>query len=111
MLILPALGVGGCAGVALPTRLARLRMGDDQQRRDALQHTAQGQAQGRGVEGGKALVEDDDIGALQHGASEVETALLAVGEAPAGVADHLSRLDGCYHPIDKGFESHLGRQG
>src|SRR6516164_7809728 len=79
------------AGASKPTQLAHPRMGDDQQGRGALQRTAQGQAQGRGVEGGKALVEDDDVGALQQGARQVETALLAVGEPPAGVADHLQQ--------------------
>lgn len=69
------------------------------------------EAPGRGVQRGKALVEDDHVGALRQGPGDVETALLAVREAPAGVADHLSRLDSGCHPIDKGFEGHLGSQG
>jgi hypothetical protein len=28
-----------------------------------------------------------------------------------GACHSSSWLDGCYHPIDKGFESHLGSQG
>ena len=67
------------------------RVRNHQQRRDALQRTAQGQAQGRGVEGGKALVEDDDVGALQQGAGQVEAALLAVREPLAGVTNYLQQ--------------------
>jgi hypothetical protein len=28
-----------------------------------------------------------------------------------GACHYSSWLDGCYHPIDKGFENHLGSQG
>ena len=46
-------------------------MGDDQQGRGALQHALHRLVQGLRVEGGKALVEDETVGALQQGGAEL----------------------------------------
>jgi hypothetical protein len=64
-------------------------MGDYQESSRPGKRTVQSTLQGLGVEGGKALVKDDHIGALQESAGHVEAATLAVGELPAGLSDHL----------------------
>src|SRR5262249_8818711 len=64
-----------------------LRMCDNQQRWRLLQHGGQRVLERLGVEGGKALVQDQDFGALEQGPSDVDTALLAVTESPARVAN------------------------
>src|SRR5215510_4088118 len=72
------------------------------------QHTAQGPAQGLGVQGGEALVQDDHVRTLQQRSGEVETALLAVREAPARVAYHLQQPG--RHAIEKLLQAKLMAQ-
>jgi hypothetical protein len=67
-------------------------MGDDQQGRGALQHARQHLAQGLGVEGGEAFVEDEAGGALQYDAGDVEAATLSLRELSAGLAQHLQQV-------------------
>lgn len=43
------------------------KMGNNQQRRSVIQHTLQRLMQGRGVEGGNALVEEETVGPWQQG--------------------------------------------
>src|SRR5262249_16896609 len=63
-----------------------LRMCDNQQRWRLLQHGGQRMLERLGVEGGKALVKDQDFGGRGQGPSDVDPALLAVTELPARVA-------------------------
>jgi hypothetical protein len=67
-------------------------MGDDQQRRGALQHARQHLAQGLGVEGDEAFVEDEAGGTLQYDAGNVEAATLPLRELSAGLAHHLQQV-------------------
>jgi hypothetical protein len=54
-----------------------------------LQDAAQAALQGLGVQRRKALVEDDEVGALQQRPGYIQPAALAMGELPAGFADQL----------------------
>ena len=64
-------------------------MGDDEQRRGPVEDAAQRPAEVLGIERGEALVEDDEVSALQQRPGDVQTALLTVRELPAGLANHL----------------------
>jgi hypothetical protein len=46
-------------------------------------------AEGVGVEGGEALVQDDQLGAMEQGLRQLQAAALAVAELPAGLAEDL----------------------
>ena len=58
-------------------------MGDHEQCRCAPEDAVERLTEGLGIEGGEAFVEDQELGALEQGASEVDEALLAVGELPS----------------------------
>ena len=51
-------------------------------------------AAGRRVQGGEALVEDQEVGILEEGAGEADAGGLALGELPAGFADALLEAGG-----------------
>ena len=68
---------------------AQSRMSDNDQRGGPGQHAAQGALEVLGVQRREALVEDDHVGVLEQRPGHVEAAALAVGELPAGLADHL----------------------
>src|SRR5436853_900382 len=65
------------------------RMRNHHQRPRPPEHAIQGLPQALGIEGGEALVEHHELGALEQGAGDVEAALLAVRELPAGLSHHL----------------------
>ena len=52
------------------------------------QDTVEAALEGLGVEGCKALIEDDEVGLLEQGSGYIEPAAFPVGELPAGLADH-----------------------
>jgi hypothetical protein len=64
---------------------------DDEQGGGSLQNTAQAALQGVGVQGRKALVEDDEVGTLEQSPGHIEPAALAVRELPSGLPDHLQQ--------------------
>src|SRR4051812_48882135 len=74
------------------------RMRDHHQRPRPPEHAIQGLPQALGIEGGEALVEHDELGALEQGAGDVEAALLAVRELPAGLSHHLLQTGGAAGP-------------
>ena len=55
----------------------------DEQCRGVFEDGAQGDFHVLGIEGTEAFVEDDQIGLLQEGTSDVDAAAFAVGEVPA----------------------------
>src|SRR5262245_13545268 len=46
------------------------------------------------IEGGQALIEDDEVGSLQQRARNEETAPFPMGELPSRFADHLHHASG-----------------
>ena len=66
-----------------------LGVSDDEHGGGALQDAAQAAMQRLGIQGRKALVEDDELGLLEQSPGHVESAALAVGKLPAGLADQL----------------------
>jgi hypothetical protein len=71
-----------------------LRVGDYQQGVGALQDAVQVAMQGLGVQGRKALVEDDEVGLLEQSPSDVETAALARAHQEQGNEAYALRLLG-----------------
>src|SRR5919109_1237854 len=78
---------------------------DDEHGGGALQDTTQAAMQGLGVQGRKALVEDDEVGSLEQGPSHIKPAALAVGELPAGLANHLQQPR--WHAAEEVVEAEL----
>ena len=65
----------------------RLRVGYDEERGGSIEHAAQRETQGVGIESGKALIQYNDVSALKQRPGDVEPATLAVRELRAGLAD------------------------
>ncbi len=68
-----------------------LGVGDDEHGGGALQDAAEAALEGLGIQGRKALVEDYQLSLLKQGSGHVEPAALAMGQLPAGFADHLQQ--------------------
>ena len=64
-------------------------MGDHEEGGSPSERTVQGALEVLRVEGGKALVENDDVGVLQESPRHIETAALAMREPPSRLPDHL----------------------
>ena len=73
-----ALGGGGTFTVTVAPPNKRLRMCHHQQRRRSVQGAVESEAEGLGIEGGEALVENEKVTTLQQRPREVDPALLTV---------------------------------
>src|SRR5262245_25952652 len=64
-------------------------MGDYEEGRSPSEHAVQGALKVLWVECAKTLIEDDDVGVLQEGPCDIETATLAMRELPPRLPHHL----------------------
>ena len=78
-------------------------MGNDQQYRGTFQHTLQDLVQGFGGEDGKALGEEETVGALQQGAGDIQSPAFPLRELPACFAHHLQQAS--RHAVEEGSQA------
>src|SRR5437867_5753115 len=102
--LLPSSCLGGH-----PRNRTRSRMRDDEQRRGSVRHVPKTLTQALGVELPEALVEDDEVRALQERTGDVQAAPLAVREPPPSLANCLKQTR--RHPTQEIPESKAAADG